>query len=79
MKLREMSAGIWSVVADLDEHSPFAKCFNEAGQALSSMQSGQSVHQLEKVWNTPFHQKVCLWRLVSALYDKGQVSCPRWG
>ncbi len=59
------------VIADLHEHSPYAK----AEQALvrqASMQSEQSSPS-EKVWNMPFHQKVCLWHLVKPLFEKGQV------
>ena len=75
----EMSAGIWAVVADLDEHSRFAKCGDDAGQSLSSEQSGESVHRLDKIWRLPFHQKVCLWRLVLALHGKGQVGRSQHG
>ena len=75
----EMSAGIWAVVADLGEHNPFAKCGDDAAQSVSSMQSGESDHRLDKIWRLPFHQKVCLWRLVLALHGKGQVGRSQYG
>ena len=70
-KRTEMINGIWIVVAELHEHSPFAKCESHGLQSLQSLQSGS--HPPQKKWNLPFHQKTCLWRLVEKLHGKGQV------
>ena len=70
-KRTEMITGIWIVVAELHEQSPFAKCESHGLQSLQSLQSGS--HPSQKKWNLPFHQKTCLWRLVEKLHGKGQV------
>ena len=70
-KSTEMITGIWTVVEELHEQSPFAKCESHGLQSFQSLQSG--THPLQKKWNLPFHQKVCLWRLVEKLHGKGQV------
>ena len=72
-----MRDAIWMVVADLHEQSPFAKS-KKSMQSLQSQQSVQSQPPVQSqtpgfVWHVPFHQEVCLWRLVSALHKKGQV------
>jgi hypothetical protein len=63
------------VVSDLHEQNPYAKC---AAAAEVSLQSEQAEQSPGKVWHMPFHQKVCLWRLVLALYKKGEV-CAKLG
>ena len=70
-KRTDMITGIWIVVAELHEQSPFAKCESHGLQSLQSLQSGS--HPSQKKWNLPFHQKTCLWRLVEKLHGKGQV------
>ena len=70
-KCTEMVTGIWTVVEELHEQSPFAKCGSHGFQSFQSLQSG--THPLQKKWNLPFHQKVCLWRLVEKLHGQGQV------
>lgn len=68
VKQQEMSAGIWTVVSELHEQSPFAKDAVTGDEE----QSSESCQR----WNLPFHKKVTLWRLVAALHEKGQVSVP---
>ena len=71
-KHTEMIAGIWTVVAELHEQNPFAKCESHGLQSLQSLQSGSHSSHQQK-WNLPFHQKVCLWRLVEKLHGKGKI------
>ena len=72
----EMRDAIWAVVADLNEQNPFAKAEAQSAQSLQSLQStGSAVHSPGAVWNIPFHQKVCLWRLVEHLHQRGQACC----
>ena len=68
-----MNAAIWTIVSDLHESSPFAKVAEQAVKSMQSEQSHQLVTTGGRKWNIPFHQKVCLWRLVIGLYAKGQV------
>ena len=72
-KHAEMIAGIWTVVAELHEQNPFAKCESHGLQSLQSLQSGSHSSHHQQKWNLPFHQKVCLWRLVEKLHGKGKV------
>jgi hypothetical protein len=78
-----MSAGIWAVIFELRESNPYAKCESAGLQSLQSQQSGGLLTDAGQQWHVPFHQKVCLWRLVQALFDKGEASAdvrgPRGG
>ena len=68
-RANEMRDAIWMVVADLHEQSPYAKAV-QSSQSSQSLQSPPD-EQPSRLWHMPFHHKVCLWRLVKALYDKG--------
>ena len=72
-KRNEMEIGIWTIVEALHEANPFAKCQSQGLQSLKSLESNYEYYSAQKKWNVPFHQKICLWRLVEKLHGQGQV------
>ena len=69
-RANQMRDAIWIIVADLHEQSPYAKSVKI--QSSPSELSSQSM-QSPRLWHLPFHQKVCLWRLVKALHAKNPI------
>ena len=55
---KEMEHAIWMVVQDLHHQSPYARKKDPENDP--------------KKWQIPFHQKVCLWRLVKKLHASRQ-------
>ena len=51
--------------------TPFGLCQSQGLQSLESLESNN--YSAQKKWNVPFHQKICLWRLVEKLHGQGQV------